>query len=173
MSDPIRPEHYGVGKDYEPKDVIRAWNLGFNLGNVVKYISRAGKKDDIVQDLRKAKQYLEFEIEAIEAERKGTRPVYDEDVNEEPKEDSKNLCDSCVYPHHLWCPSYGEDAKFSGEGVTSCKHYRKGFGVTAKVGETPKSVILETTFNPFLEDAVADEVAEQMAKRFVETFFGG
>lgn len=123
MNDAIRPDHYGAGKEYEPKDVIRAWNLGFNLGNVVKYIARAGKKDDIVQDLKKAKQYLEFEIEAIEAERKGTRSVFDEDVNEDPKEKSKNICDSCVYMPHLWCPSRGKDAEFSGDGVISCKSH--------------------------------------------------
>lgn len=59
------PAHYCYS-EYEPKDVIRAWGLNFNLGNAVKYISRAGKKDDIVQDLKKAKQYIEFEIEYLE-----------------------------------------------------------------------------------------------------------
>lgn len=50
------PKHYG-GKDnpYETIKVIEAWGLGFNLGNVVKYISRAGKKDFLIQDLEKAK----------------------------------------------------------------------------------------------------------------------
>jgi hypothetical protein len=57
------PEHYG-GKDnpYEAIKVIEAWDLGFNLGNVAKYISRAGKKDDALQDLQKAMWYLEREI---------------------------------------------------------------------------------------------------------------
>lgn len=57
------PEHYG-GKDnpYEAIKVIEAWNLNFDLGNTAKYISRAGKKDDIIQDLEKAKWYLEREI---------------------------------------------------------------------------------------------------------------
>lgn len=62
------PKHYAYS-EYEPKDVIRAWGLNFNLGNAVKYVARAGRKDDIVQDLEKAKQYLDFEIEAIKAER--------------------------------------------------------------------------------------------------------
>ena len=62
------PLHYCYGK-YEPKDVIRDWGLNFNLGSAVKYISRAGRKDDIIQDLKKAKQFLEFEIEALEEER--------------------------------------------------------------------------------------------------------
>ena len=63
------PAHYISGRRYEPKDVIRDWGLNFNLGSAVKYISRAGRKDDIVQDLRKAQQFLQFEIDALEEER--------------------------------------------------------------------------------------------------------
>ena len=62
------PAHYCYS-EYEPKDVIRAWGLNFNLGSAVKYIARAGRKDDILQELNKAKQFIEFEIEAIEKER--------------------------------------------------------------------------------------------------------
>lgn len=62
------PDHYCFSK-YEPKDVIREWGLNFNLGSAVKYIARAGRKDDIVQDLKKAREFLGFEIEALEAER--------------------------------------------------------------------------------------------------------
>lgn len=62
------PAHYCYSK-YEPKDVIRAWGLNFNLGSAVKYISRAGRKDDILQELNKAKQFIEFEIEALQEER--------------------------------------------------------------------------------------------------------
>ena len=36
--------------------------LNFNLGNAVKYVSRAGRKGDKIEDLRKAIQYIEFEI---------------------------------------------------------------------------------------------------------------
>lgn len=58
------PTHYG-GKDnpYEAIKVIEAWEVGFNLGNTLKYISRAGKKDDIIQDLEKALFYLDREIQ--------------------------------------------------------------------------------------------------------------
>lgn len=61
------PSHYG-GKDnpYEAIKVIEAWDLNFKLGNTVKYISRAGKKDDILQDLKKAKWYLDREIQKLE-----------------------------------------------------------------------------------------------------------
>jgi hypothetical protein len=59
------PDYYG-GEDnpYETIKVIEAWGLGFHLGNVAKYISRAGKKSSApaVEDLRKARQYLDFEI---------------------------------------------------------------------------------------------------------------
>ena len=65
--DPVsRPDHYTAGRKYEPKDVIRDWNLNFNLGNAVKYISRAGRKNDLIEDLKKARQYLDFEIEYLE-----------------------------------------------------------------------------------------------------------
>ena len=61
------PAHYAYSK-YEPVHVIREWGLNFNLGNVVKYVARAGRKDDILQDLKKARQYIDFEIEALENE---------------------------------------------------------------------------------------------------------
>lgn len=73
MSNAINPEHYNR-LNPQPKDVIRAWGLNFNLGSAVKYISRAGHKDDIVQDLKKAREFLSFEIEALEAERKADIP---------------------------------------------------------------------------------------------------
>ena len=68
------PKHYTEGRKFEPKDVIRDWGLNFNLGSALKYIARAGRKDDIVQDLRKAQEYIDFEIQAIEAERKAQEP---------------------------------------------------------------------------------------------------
>lgn len=61
------PDHYG-GEDnpYEAIKVIDAWGLGFCLGNTVKYISRAGKKNDMLEDLKKARWYLDHEIGVIE-----------------------------------------------------------------------------------------------------------
>ena len=51
------PAHYCEGRKYEPKDVIRDWDLNFNLGNAVKYVSRAGRKENnsLLQDLKKSK----------------------------------------------------------------------------------------------------------------------
>lgn len=67
------PVHYG-GEDnpYEAIKVIEAWNLGFCLGNTVKYISRNGKKQNssnsLVEDLKKARWYLDREIAKLEAD---------------------------------------------------------------------------------------------------------
>jgi hypothetical protein len=61
------PSHYGGADDpYEAIKVIEAWDLGFNLGNTAKYISRAGKKGDALEDLRKGRFYLDREIQKRE-----------------------------------------------------------------------------------------------------------
>lgn len=59
------PDHYGGEENiYEVINVIRAWELNFSLGNVIKYLARAGKKDQItrLEDLHKAMWYLQEEI---------------------------------------------------------------------------------------------------------------
>jgi hypothetical protein len=65
------PEHYG-GEDnpYEAIKVIEAWDLNFNLGNTVKYISRLGKKPgaDYIDDLEKALWYLQREVDNLKKE---------------------------------------------------------------------------------------------------------
>jgi len=57
------PSHYNQGK-FEVIDVIHDWKLGFDLGNAVKYIARAGYKDEAkyVEDLQKAIFYINDEI---------------------------------------------------------------------------------------------------------------
>ena len=54
--------HYDSGKDYDLIDVGTNYNLNFFRFNVLKYICRAGKKDNELQDLRKALDYLQREI---------------------------------------------------------------------------------------------------------------
>lgn len=64
------PQHYQFGENnvYEVIKVIDAWSLGFALGNTIKYISRAGKKDPSkeVEDLKKALFYLQHHINQLE-----------------------------------------------------------------------------------------------------------
>lgn len=69
------PSHYGGGDNpYEVIRVLRAWGLdkNFCLGNVIKYVARAGKKDPakLIEDLEKAKWYLEDEIKALKEQSK-------------------------------------------------------------------------------------------------------
>ena len=60
-SDPINPDHYKIG-GIETADFIEAKKLGYNLGNVIKYVSRADHKGERIEDLKKAQWYLEREI---------------------------------------------------------------------------------------------------------------
>lgn len=57
------PPHYKTG-GVETIDFIEAKDLNYRLGNVVKYVSRAGKKGDPIEDLEKALWYLQREIAA-------------------------------------------------------------------------------------------------------------
>lgn len=61
----VHPDHYNVGR-IEVWDAIVAWKLDFLLGNVIKYVARAGHKENRVEDLRKAEQYIEKAIEVAE-----------------------------------------------------------------------------------------------------------
>ena len=62
------PTHYQG--TIQPIDLINAQDLNFNLGNVVKYVCRAGKKqgENVLSDLEKAKNYINYEIERIKNE---------------------------------------------------------------------------------------------------------
>tara|TARA_Y100000592_G_C5361476_1_gene263906 strand:- start:62 stop:325 length:264 start_codon:yes stop_codon:yes gene_type:complete len=66
------PKHYG-GQDsiYEAIKIIEHWDLGFNLGNVIKYVLRNGKKDPDkkLEDLEKAYWYLRREIDRLSYEK--------------------------------------------------------------------------------------------------------
>ena len=65
MNNQNTPTHYQG--TIQPIDLINAQNLNFNLGNVVKYVCRAGKKqgENVLSDLDKAKNYINYEIERI------------------------------------------------------------------------------------------------------------
>lgn len=68
MSDNVNnPQHYQFSNGAQVIDITE--NLNFNRGNVVKYVARAGRKDESpeLEDLKKAKFYLDREIERLEA----------------------------------------------------------------------------------------------------------
>lgn len=60
-------EYYGKDNPFEAIKIIDHYDLNFDLGNVIKYTLRAGKKDgnSAIQDLSKARDYLDHEIEKL------------------------------------------------------------------------------------------------------------
>ena len=65
------PDHYIQGRKIQPWDAIADWKLDFALGNVVKYVARSGRKGGIkkaIDDLTKAKNYLDFKIRELQKE---------------------------------------------------------------------------------------------------------
>jgi hypothetical protein len=68
MTDPkplSNPSHYNFA--VKPIDAIEAWGLNFSRGCVVKYVARAAHKGTELQDLEKARDYLEREIARVKA----------------------------------------------------------------------------------------------------------
>ena len=59
------PPHYNTGK-YEVIEVIEDWGLGFHAGNVVKYVARAKHKGCEIEDLKKARWYLDRLITSLD-----------------------------------------------------------------------------------------------------------
>lgn len=138
-----RPDHYCFSK-FEPKDVIREWGLNFNLGSAVKYIARAGRKDDIVQDLKKAREFLSFEIEALEAERGVTEEAKPEGEQEKALRFYRAFRGLVSNEVH----NYFMDKRVAGEAIP------EGFEMELVVG-VPK-------------DASIDEIADTITKLWEE-----
>lgn len=82
------PKHYNTGK-IEVIEFLEDQRLGFSLGNTVKYICRAGRKDKNyeLQDLEKAAWYLQRHIEVVRAQVEGREPLR---PNNMPKKDSQH-----------------------------------------------------------------------------------
>lgn len=59
------PNHYNIG-GIEVIDFIESWSLGFSLGNAIKYIARAPYKNNELEDLKKARWYIDREIQRLE-----------------------------------------------------------------------------------------------------------
>jgi len=67
------PSHYGGADNvYEVIKIIEQFGLCFHLGNLLKYVLRCGKKDDELQELKKARWYLDRKIQNLENNNKST-----------------------------------------------------------------------------------------------------
>lgn len=86
MNNAIKPDHYRKGRQYQPWDVAKDWDLDFDLGSVLKYIGRCGRKagNSKIQDLKKAAEFLKHEIDCLEAD--------------EPKDENISV----EIPEHKW-----------------------------------------------------------------------
>ena len=71
------PAHYGGDVPHETVKCLEAWGLESDalLWNAVKYISRAGKKGSVLEDLKKARWYLDRRIAALESLAQGRGPA--------------------------------------------------------------------------------------------------
>lgn len=129
-----RPSHYAEGRRYEPKDVIRDWGLNFNLGSAVKYISRAGRKGPILEDLRKARKFIDFEISAIESQKSE-----ENDGKDNVDAPGKDLTVRDVF-------NTMSDAKISaiGEACRVVSKKRKSFNEVASWGISPLASMIGT-----------------------------
>ncbi|HUS37329.1 MAG TPA: DUF3310 domain-containing protein [Verrucomicrobiae bacterium] len=63
------PAHYNAGR-IEVIDAIEDWQLNFHLGNVVKYVARAERKGHVLEDLQKARWYLDRQIQRLQKKAK-------------------------------------------------------------------------------------------------------
>lgn len=87
------PEHY-KGNKFEVIEIIEDYNLGFNLGNAVKYILRCEKKYTKTQDLKKAIWYIEREIKNINEKR-------EKDIVTASFAIKSGICQSCGMPYDI------------------------------------------------------------------------
>ena len=109
MNDPVNhPAHYTTGK-IEVIDYIEDQKLPYYLGNAVKYISRAGKKDKdkTVEDLKKAVWYIQRYIGLIN--QGDTADGMDSAVNHERRENGANASDKTVTDEQCISPTLSED----------------------------------------------------------------
>ena len=61
----MRPQHYNSKNDVI--DFVKSHSLNFNEGNIIKYVARARRKDNQLEDLKKAMEYLNREIQHLES----------------------------------------------------------------------------------------------------------
>lgn len=93
MSNVTHPSHYNSGK-IEVIEAIEDWGLGFHLGNTVKYVARAGKKDPAkeIEDLQKAAWYLQRRIELLQSEKEQREPKRPNDMNPRKALITESVC---------------------------------------------------------------------------------
>jgi hypothetical protein len=106
MADMINPLHYRGDRQFEPIAVIEDWELNYNLGNALKYISRNGRKpgEDPTEGLKKAIWYLQREISKYE------KTAADELEDATLAQCVRAIKDAAGFHEDLWDPTLGPTA---------------------------------------------------------------
>lgn len=134
-----RPDHYQGTQSFDVIDFNKAYDLNFNLGNVVKYVARAGKKGSTLDDLKRAQDYINREIEQCEAERQialdklkeMAMPVIEQICTELSPEIKKLMNSIPTTPVFDWI-QFQKDLKESTH-CNSCGHETESFAVRKEI----------------------------------------
>lgn len=122
-----RPIHY-QGKKFDAIDVIEEFDLGFNLGNAIKYIIRAGKKEDYIEDLKKSYWYIQREITNRIASEDSNYTIdtlknMDSKLNDDRWIKIETIEPRSIYKHYEPCP---EVLVYTALGVTVARQWQCG-----------------------------------------------
>jgi len=148
MSNVTHPSHYNSGK-IEVIEAIEDWKLNFHRGNTVKYVARAGKKDQTkeIEDLEKARWYLEREIERLKSLKEGRELVRPNDMNPKKAVINKGLTDISMAYHPL--SQFKEGQLFKTRNGRCAKITGIDHGSGTGFGHYPvKGVIFDSYDNP-------------------------
>lgn len=122
MSNVTHPSHYNTGK-IEVLEFLEDQQLGLHLGNAVKYICRAGRKDPkkTIEDLEKSAFYLNRKIHLLKAEAEGRAPLRPNEMNSRAlghklPSGGKRVVHACENPANETC------AWFAASGVSCDLH---------------------------------------------------
>lgn len=117
-----KPPHYTFSS-IEVMDVIEDWKLNYHLGNVVKYLARAGKKGSFIMDLRKACWYLTRYVEKYE--KKGSPVVYEKFSFEDVIKEWRLGTDVAMAVRNIYEGNYDDSLKVLHELIDKLVYRRK------------------------------------------------
>lgn len=121
MSNVNHPSHYHSNSGIEVIDAIEAWKLNFSRGNAIKYIARASYKDSDkeIEDLEKARWYIDREIQRLQKIKKETMTINIEPSNctvTNTTDEIKNYVENMFKKSPFW------DGWLSSENIDRCLH---------------------------------------------------
>jgi hypothetical protein len=155
-----RPDHYCKGRQYEPLSVISDWDLNYRLGSALKYISRAGRKQDAIEDLKKAVFYLNREIEALEGARSSYNVPY-QDVLQDAAYEAANGSEP-LYEYGITIPQADvDDSHLPFWDSDEDYMWDPSLGPVDLTDEEIKAIMAKKDLNMFDEDEIIATVEKR------------